>query len=342
MGPRDRDQPAVRAARGARRRRRRVRVRRARSAARRRHVRGRRSRPERLDTHRTTRVLDRTRDCRRPAMTTTTTTVDFEAIKRKQQGNWSAGDYAVIGTTLQIVGESLCEAVDIAAGSAVVDLAAGNGNASLAAARRGAQVTAVDYVPSLLERLEARATAEGLTIETRTGDAEAVDAPDGRFDAVLSTFGIMFTPNQQRAADELVRLCRPGGRIGLANWTPGGFVGQMFETLGKYVPPPAAIRSPMEWGTDARLRELFGTGVSSLSVVERDFVFRYRSAREFLDAFRAYYGPMFKAFESLDESNRAALATDLVGLAEAHNTATNGGLRLPSTYVEVVAERAAV
>jgi SAM-dependent methyltransferase len=270
---------------------------------------------------------------------TTTTPVDYETIKHKQQVNWSAGDYAVIGTTLQLVGESLCEAVDVAAGWKVVDLAAGNGNASLAAARRGGEVTAVDYVPALLERLQARATADGLTIETQTGDAEAVDLPDGTFDAVLSTFGIMFTPDQQRAADETVRLCRPGGRIGLANWTPGGFVGQMFKTIGKYVPPPAGVRSPMEWGTEARLHELFGNAISSFSVVERDFIFRYRSADDFLDAFRAFYGPMLKAFESLNDDDRNALATDLVALADAHNTATNGGLRLPSTYLEVVAER---
>jgi len=272
---------------------------------------------------------------------TTTAPTNFEAIKQKQQVNWSAGDYAVIGTTLQIIGESLCEAVDVAAGWKVIDLAAGNGNASLAAARRGCDVTAVDYVPALLEGLQARAAAEGLTIETRTGDAEAVDLPDGTFDAVLSTLGTMFTPNQQRAADEIVRLCRPGGRIGLANWTPGGFVGQMFKTLGKYVPPPAGVRSPMEWGTEARLRELFGNAISSFSVVERDFVFRYRSAEDFLDAFRAYYGPMVKAFESLNDDDRNALAADLTALADAHNTATNGGgLRLPSTYLEVVAERA--
>ena len=224
--------------------------------------------------------------------TATTTTPDLEAVKKKQQVNWSAGDYAVIGTTLQIVGESLCEAVDVPAGSTVLDLAAGNGNASLAAARRGCRVTALDYVPSLLERLHARATSEGLTIDTCTGDAEAVALPDASFDAVLSTFGVMFTPDQQRAADEIVRLCRPGGRIGLANWTPAGFVGQMFKTLGKYVAPPAGVRSPMQWGTEERLRELFGNAVTSLSVVERHFVFRYQTAEDFLDAFRAYYGPI--------------------------------------------------
>jgi len=268
-----------------------------------------------------------------------TTTLDLEAVKQRQQINWTAGDYAVIGTTLQLVGESLCEAVDVRAGWQVVDLAAGNGNASLAAARRGCDVTAIDYVPALLEGLRARAAAEGLVIDAREGDAEAVDLPDGSADAVLSTFGIMFTADQERAAAELLRLCRPGGRIGLANWTPTGFVGQMFRTLGSFVPPPAGVRSPMEWGTEARLVELLGDGVASIGFAERDFVFRYRSAQDFLAAFRAYYGPMVKAFESLDDEGRAGLADALVALAESHNTATDGTLRLPSTYLEVVAVR---
>ena len=270
---------------------------------------------------------------------TVTQTVDFEAVKKKQQVNWSAGNYAVIGTTLQIVGESLCEAVDVVAGSTVLDVAAGNGNASLAAARRNGRVTAVDYVPGLLTQLDARAQAEGLAIETRVGDGEALDLPDAGFDAVLSTFGIMFAPNQEQAASELVRVCRPGGRIGMANWKPDGFVGDMFRTIGKYVPPPAGVRSPMEWGKEDRLRQLFGTGVSTLTATERTFLFRYPSATAFVDEFRAYYGPMTKAFEALDDDGRAGLAADLQAIAEEQNTA-DGWLRLPSTYVEVVAERA--
>ncbi|MEY2426272.1 MAG: hypothetical protein QOI61_1844 [Actinomycetota bacterium] len=276
-------------------------------------------------------------------MTTTVSTTpaaDFEAIKARQQVSWSSGNYAVIGTTLQLIGESLCEAVDVAAGWRVLDVAAGNGNASLAAARRGCDVVAIDYVPELLDGLRARAAAEGLVIHAETGDAEALGLPDASFDAVLSTVGVMFAPNQEQAASELVRVCRPGGRIGLANWAPSGFVGAMFRTIGKYVPPPAGIRSPMEWGTEARLTELFGDAVSSLSVVEKDFIFRYRSAQDFVTSFKAFYGPMFKAFEALDDDGRDNLAADLAALADEHNTASNGTLRIPSTYVEVVATRA--
>ena len=266
-----------------------------------------------------------------------TATVDLAAVKQKQQVNWSTGDYAVIGTTLQVVGETLCEAVDVSAGWRVADIAAGNGNATLAAARRGCDVTAIDYVPSLLDRLRVRAEADGVAVTTEVGDAEAVDHPSGSFDAVLSTFGVMFTPNQEQAASELTRICRSGGRIGLANWAPAGFIGQLFKTLGSHVPPPAGVRSPMEWGKEDRLRELFGDRVSSLAVTERAFVFRYLSAQHFLDAFRTYYGPMVKAFESLDDAGKDALAADLVALADSLNTATDGTLRVPSTYVEVVA-----
>jgi ubiquinone/menaquinone biosynthesis C-methylase UbiE len=273
-------------------------------------------------------------------MTTTAPAVDFAAIKTKQQINWSAGNYAVIGTTLQLIGESVCEAVDLSAGWRVLDVAAGNGNASLAAARRGCDVIALDYVPELLDALRTRAAAEGLAIRTETGDAEAIDHPDASFDAVLSTLGVMFAPNQDQAAAELARVCRPGGRIGLANWAPSGFIGAMFRVIGKHVPPPAGLRSPMEWGTEPRLMELFGDAVSSLRVVEKDFIFRYRSAEDFLVNFKSFYGPMVKAFEGLDDAGRDSLATDLVTLAEENNTATDDTLRIPSTYVEVVATRA--
>lgn len=273
-------------------------------------------------------------------MTETSTTADFEAIKSRQQGTWSSGDYAVIGTTLQITGEMLCEAVDVAAGEQVLDVAAGNGNASLAAARRGCEVTASDYVPALLEGTRARATSEGLTIELREADAEALPFADGAFDAVLSTFGVMFTPNQERSAAELVRVCRGGGRIGLANWTPGGFIGQMFKVVGSYAAPPAGVRSPLEWGTEARLAELFGAGVRTLDVERRHFVFRYRSAEHWLDTFRTYYGPTHKAFAALDGAGQLAFERDLLTLAKEHNTSDTGALRIPSEYLEVVAVRA--
>jgi SAM-dependent methyltransferase len=264
------------------------------------------------------------------------TDTDYEAIKTRQRATWASGDYATIGTTLQIVGETLSEAVDIAAGERVLDVAAGNGNAALAAARRGAEVVASDYVPQLLDRLLARAYSDGLPIEVREADAEALPFGDESFDVVLSIFGVMFTPNQERAAAELLRVTRPGGRIGLANWTPTGFVGQMFKTIGQYVPPPAGIRSPAEWGTEGRLAELLDGGVQALYVAPRQFVFRYRSPQHWLDVFRSFYGPFSKAFAALDEPQQKLLERDLLELAVAHNTSTTGALRVPSDYLEVV------
>jgi SAM-dependent methyltransferase len=265
--------------------------------------------------------------------------IDLAAVKTRQRGAWASGDYAVVGTTLQIVGEDLCEALDLRAGQKVLDVAAGNGNASLAAARRWCEVVATDYVPELLARARERAAAERLNLELREADAEALPFGQASFDAVVSTFGVMFTPDQEKAAAELIRVVRPGGKIGLANWTPEGFIGQLFKTIGKHLPPPAGVKSPALWGTPARLQELFGANASDIDAKSRNFVFRYRSAQDFLAAFRAYYGPMVKAFESLDDEGRADLADALVALAESHNTATDGTLRLPSTYLEVVAVR---
>ena len=273
-------------------------------------------------------------------MSVTTAPADFTAIKAKQQGTWSAGDYAVIGTTLQLTGELLCEAVDVRAGDLVLDVAAGNGNASLAAARRSCDVTATDYVPALLDGTRARAEAEGLSIDVREADAEALPYDDESYDVVLSTFGVMFTPDQERAAAELTRVCRPGGHIGLTNWTPSGFIGQMFKVVGKHVPPPAGINSPLQWGTEPRLRELFGKGVSTLRAEPKEFVFRYRSPEHWLDTFRTFYGPTHKAFAALDEAGQDAFARDLLALAGEHNTSTTGALRIPSEYLEVVAVRA--
>jgi ubiquinone/menaquinone biosynthesis C-methylase UbiE len=273
-------------------------------------------------------------------MTATVPTIDFDAVKTRQRATWASGDYSVIGTTLQIVGETLCETVDVEAGQRVLDVAAGNGNASLAAARRGCQVTASDYVASLLEGTVARAAAEGLTIDTREADAEALPFPDAGFDAVLSTFGVMFSPNQQRAAAELLRVCRPGGRIGLANWTPDGFVGQMFKIVGRHVPPPAGVASPLAWGTEPRLAELFGDEVQTLDAQRRHFVFRYRSAQHWVDTFRAYYGPTLKAFGALDDAAAKAFEQELLVLADEANTSTTGTLRIPSEYLEVVAVKA--
>jgi SAM-dependent methyltransferase len=270
----------------------------------------------------------------------TTTTPDFDAIKTRQQGTWSSGDYSVIGTTLQITGEMLCEAVDVTAGEQVLDVAAGNGNASLAAARRGGEVTASDYVPALLEGTRARAVSEGLSIDVREADAEALPFADASFDVVLSTFGVMFTPNQERAAGELARVCRPGGRIGLANWTPDSVVGGIFKIVGRYVPPPAGVRSPLEWGSRARLDELFAGNGLTIDAHERQFVFRYRSAEHWFATFRDYYGPTHKAFAALDDEGRTGFTSDLVALANEHNTSTTGALRVPGSYLEVVVTRA--
>jgi SAM-dependent methyltransferase len=269
-------------------------------------------------------------------------TLDVPAVKARQQGIWSSGDYSAIGTTLQFTGESLAEAVDIGAGELVLDVAAGNGNAALAAARRGGLVTATDYVDELLGRAGDRASADGLAIELVPADAEDLPFDDGTFDVVLSTFGVMFAPQPEVAASELLRVTRPGGRIGLANWTPDGFVGQMFRIVGGYVPPPPGLASPLEWGDRTRLHELLGHGVSSLDLRATAFAFRYRSPRHWVDAFRTQYGPVLEAFAALDEEGRDALDADLLALARAHDPTKGGGpLRIRSKYLEVVAVRKA-
>jgi ubiquinone/menaquinone biosynthesis C-methylase UbiE len=261
---------------------------------------------------------------------------DLAAIKARQHAAWSSGDYAVVGTTLQIVGEELCEALDLRSGRKVLDVAAGNGMVSLAAARRWCEVTSTDYVASLLERGRARAEAEGLPIEFRVADAENLPFADGSFDTVVSTFGVMFTPDQDRAAAELLRVCKSGGQIGLTNWTPEGFIGQLFKTLGKHLPPPAAAKSPMLWGTRARLTEMFGAGASWIKTEPRIFNFRYRSADHFVDVFRTYYGPTLKAFSALDALQQTRLERDLYDLIGRMNKADDGTMVVPSEYLEVV------
>jgi SAM-dependent methyltransferase len=261
---------------------------------------------------------------------------ELEKLKLKQKAAWSAGDYAVIGSTLQIVGETLCEAVDLRAGERVLDVAAGNGNAALAAARRFCQVTALDYVPALLERGGARAAANGLEIEALEADAERIPLPDASFDAVLSTFGVMFTADHERAARELARVCRPGGRIGLASWTPKGFIGQLFKVIGKFVPPPAAARPPSAWGTEERLRALFDGAIAGLRSERRTFAFRYRSAGHWLDVFRTYYGPVQKAFTALPPERRPDLEREIVALIERFDRGGGRGAVVESEYLEAV------
>src|SRR5947208_13129247 len=265
--------------------------------------------------------------------------IDLAAIKSRQQAAWSAGNYAVVGTTLQIVGETLCEALDLRAGSRVLDVAAGNGNATLAAARRWCDVVSTDYVPSLLESAKTRAAAEGHTIQFQQADAENLPFPDASFDVVMSTFGVMFTPNQEKAASELARVCKSGGKIGLANWTPDSFIGQLFRKIGTYVPPAPGVKSPALWGTKARLEELFGAGARKIHTTSRDFEFRYRSAAHWIEVFRTYYGPMNKTFCALDADKQAAFTKDLLALMESRNRSGDQTLVLPSEYLEVVIER---
>lgn len=264
---------------------------------------------------------------------------DLAALKTRQQGAWSSGDYAVVGTTLQIVGEELCEALDLRSGQKVLDVAAGNGNATLAAARRWCEVVSTDYVPSLLERGRSRAAADGLSVEFREADAEALPFADASFDAVVSTFGVMFTPDQDKAASELARVSKRGGKIGLANWTPEGFIGQLFKTLGKYLPPPAGAKSPALWGTEARIKEMFGASAAAIKAERRHFNFRYRSPEHFLEIFKNYYGPTLKAFAALDAANQQGLTNDLLALIARMNRAEDGTMVLPSEYLEVVITR---
>ncbi|MDB5997427.1 MAG: SAM-dependent methyltransferase [Pseudomonas sp.] len=267
------------------------------------------------------------------------TPIDLTALKNRQMAAWASGDYAVIGTTLQIVGEQLAEACDLLCDERVLDVAAGNGNATLAAARRGAHVTSTDYVAALLERGEDRARAERLEVTFQVADAEALPFEDSSFDAVLSTFGVMFAPDQPKAAAELARVCRPGGRIGLANWTPDGFVGQMFKTLGRHLPPQPGAQPPSNWGSEAWLHEHFDERDFLLQVSRRQFNFRYRSAAHFIDTFRNWYGPTHKAFAALPPEGAKALENDLAELINRTNRAGDKSLVVPSDYLEVVITR---
>jgi ubiquinone/menaquinone biosynthesis C-methylase UbiE len=264
---------------------------------------------------------------------------DLKALKARQQVAWSSGDYAVVGTTLQIVGEELCEALDVRSGQKVLDVAAGNGNASLAAARRWCDVVATDYVPTLLERARERATAERLDIVFREADAEALAFQDGSFDVVISTFGVMFAADQDRAAAEMVRVCKRGGKIGLANWTPEGFIGQLFKTIGKHVPPSPGAKSPALWGTRARIAELFEPHATSVKSVQRNFVFRYRSPEHWLQIFKTYYGPVLKTFAALEPAAQGALQRDLLALIDQFNRSGDGSMVVPSEYLEIVITR---
>jgi SAM-dependent methyltransferase len=265
---------------------------------------------------------------------------ELVALKVRQQAMWASGDFAVIGTTLQSVGEALCEAADLSAGSSVLDVACGNGNAALAAARRFCRVTGVDYVPALLARASERARAERLLPTFMEGDAEQLPFSDGLFDAVLSTFGVMFAADQARAAKELVRVCKPGGKIALASWTPQGFLGDLLRTVSRHVPPPKIAASPLRWGTGLGLAELFADAVVVERAERKMFVFRYESAAHFIDVFRRYYGPTHKAFEALAPEGQLALERELTSLLDACNQSQTA-LAVPGEYLEVVLQKRA-
>jgi ubiquinone/menaquinone biosynthesis C-methylase UbiE len=271
--------------------------------------------------------------------TTTMTNPDLKAIKARQQTAWSSGNYALVGSTIQIVGERLAEAMDLRAGMKVLDVAAGNGNITLACARRWCEVVSTDYVDQLLANGRARAEVEGFDIEFRHADAENLPFADASFDAVVSTFGVMFTPDQGKAAAEMLRVARPGGRLGLANWTPDGFIGQLFKTIGSHLPPPAGLRSPLQWGTRSWLEQAFGGGISGLKAEPRHYIFRYRSPEHFLDVFRRFYGPMVKAFEALDKKGAKALNHDIVELIGRFNRSGDATMVVPGEYLQVVLTR---
>ncbi len=274
------------------------------------------------------------------SVTEITDTPDFDAIKAKQNAAWASGNYAKIGTTLQITGENLAEAMDLIPGSKVLDVAAGNGNATLAFARRWCDVTSTDYVDTLLARGRARAEAEALDVRFQIADAENLPFKDAEFDAVVSTFGVMFTPDQTKSAAEMIRVCRSGGKLGMANWTPNGFIGQIFKTLGKHVAPPAGVKSPALWGSKDWIEDVFGTDANSITVTPQNFLFRYQSPDHFIEIFRTFYGPMHKAFLSLEPQGQAALEADLQATIAEFNTATDGSMRVPSEYMEIVIKKA--
>jgi SAM-dependent methyltransferase len=274
-------------------------------------------------------------------MTHTIETVapDFGAVKQKQQAAWASGDFAVVAARIVLVAEHLCDTADLHAGWRVLDVATGSGNAAIAAARHGCTAVGVDYVPALLERGRERAAAEGLDVELLEGDAEALPFADASFDAVTSVFGTMFAPDHAQTAAELLRVCRPGGTIALASWTPDGFIGELFRTVAAHVPPPAGVLSPMLWGTEAHLRELFGESICSLETEQRTFTFRFRSADEFVSFFRTWYGPTLKAFAALEGPAQDALAADLVALARRFDRLGGDAIAIPATYTETVAVR---
>lgn len=265
---------------------------------------------------------------------------DFTAIKTRQRQAWASGDYHVIASLIVPISERLCDTVELRAGERVLDVATGSGNTAIAAARRLCTVTGIDYEPGLLERARTRAAAEGLSVTFEEGDAEDLAADDGVYDVVLSTLGVMFTPNQEQAARELLRVSRPGGRIGLANWAHDGWIGEMLRVVGRYLPPPAGLRPATRWGTEDGLRELLGVGTASLQITRQTFLWRFESAEQYLDLFRTYYGPVVKAFAALNAPRADALARNLLDAARRFAHDADGTLLVRADYLEAVAVKA--
>jgi SAM-dependent methyltransferase len=264
------------------------------------------------------------------------TAPDFKAITERQQGVWSTGDFGRVGSLNVLHGELLCESLDVHPGERVLDVGAGTGVGSLAAARRWGDVTSVDFVPELLEQAKRRAEADGVRITTQVADAQNLPFEDGSYDVVISTFGAMFAPDQQRVADELVRVCRSGGRIGMNNWAPGSMMHEAFAATGKRVPPPPGVQPVFNWGDEEKVRGFFGDRVT-LKFIPREITWRFPSAEYMLEYFRDWYGPTKIAFGALDEAGQEALANDLLDVYRKHNRADDGTLVAPSAYVEVLA-----
>jgi SAM-dependent methyltransferase len=266
--------------------------------------------------------------------------MDIATVKQRQQAAWASGDYAAVGARFPLTAELLCEAVDLRAGERVLDVACGNGNAALAAARRFCDVTGIDYVPALLDRARLRATAEGLEATFQEADAEDLPFSDGEFDAVLSTCGAMFAPDQERTAHELLRVCRPGGRIGMVNWTPDSYVGALFRAIGRYVPPPPGVLPPVLWGTEERLRDLFGPEVT-IATPRRAFRWRFPSAEHQAEFFATFYGPANKALATLGADGAASLRAEMVETARSFDVSDDETLILRMDYLEVVVRKPA-
>lgn len=263
--------------------------------------------------------------------------VDFAAVTGRQQAVWSLGDYGRVGSLLSRLGETLVHEVDVRPGERVLDVAAGNGNASLPAARRFADVLATDYVPQLLEEAQRRADAEAVALRTEVADAQALPYADGSFDVVLSTIGAMFAPDQEAVAREMTRVCRSGGRVGMANWTPDSMVGDMFRTVGRHVPPPQGVQPAVAWGDPDRVRALLGPWCADVRTSRESFPWRFPSSQACLEYFRTWYGPTVAAFRAVGDEGRAGLEAELVAMFEGHSTATDGTMVADVAYLQVVA-----